>query len=90
MLDAQTRALVSVSNGICSTLVMLANCLKNNGALNDGQLERALQSTIDHPEAPRERLDYQIYALVLSQLEGQKPPTLRVIEGGLSDAEDVD
>ena len=65
-----------------ASYVMLANCLKNNGALAGDQLENALRKTIDAPGAARDRLDYQIIAQVLAALEGRPPPELRLILGG--------
>ena len=76
-----------MGNGLMMSYVILANCLKNNGALHDGQLETALKQTIEADGADKDRLDYQVMAQVLATLEGRRPPRLRVIPGGKSPEE---
>ena len=82
MTDLYTQSLGGVTNGLVQSYVILANCLKNNGALHDGQLEAALKRTIEAEGAETDRLDYQVIAQVLATLEGSQPPRLRVIPGG--------
>src|SRR5271167_2034910 len=47
-----------MANYVVQASVLLTKCLKQNGALLPGQFERALQETIEHPDAQRERPDY--------------------------------
>ncbi len=74
-----------ISNGLSIAYVILVNCLKNNGALEPDQVENGLRNTINAKDAERDRLDYQVLQTILAQLEGQKPPPLRVIPGGRTD-----
>ena len=82
MTSSNDRDLGLIVNGLMMSYVILTNCLKNNGALHDGQLETALKQTIEADGAAKDRLDYQIMAQALAALEGRWPPRLRVILGG--------
>ncbi len=85
-MDSQTeQALAATMNCVTTTFVILANCLKNNGALNSEQLEDGLRGTINAENADRDRLDYQLLQQILARLEGRQPPTLRLIPGGKID-----
>ena len=81
------HAISHITNGTVAAIVMLANCLKNTGALDDGQFERTLENTINAPGAESDRLDYQVLAQILDRLQGKKPPHLRVIPGGKTEAD---
>ena len=85
-MDPQTqRAIALTLNGTSTAFVILANCLKNNGALDPEQIEDGLRRTINAEGADRDRLDYQVLQQILARLEGQQPPTLRLIPGGKTD-----
>ena len=75
------QAIALTVNGTVTAIVTLTNCLKNTGALDDGRFERALENTINAPSAEPDRLDYQVLAQILDQLQGKTPPQLRVIPG---------
>ncbi len=83
--DPSIKAIALTNNGISTALVLLVNCLKNTGALDDGRFENALRNTINAPGAATDRLDYQVLSNILLRLEGQPPPELRVILGGKSE-----
>lgn len=87
MNEETQQAIALAMNGIVTAIVVLANCLKNTGALDDGRFERALEKTINAPGAESDRLDYQVLAQILERLQGRKPPQLRVIPGGRSEAD---
>ncbi len=87
MTTSHGRNLALMGNGLMMSYVILANCLKNNGALHDGQLETALKQTIEADGADKDRFDYQVMAQTLAALEGRRPPRLRVIPGGESPEE---
>jgi hypothetical protein len=87
MTNSHGRNLALMGNGLMMSYVILAKCLKNNGALHDGQLETALKQTIEADGADKDRLDYQVMAQALAALEGRRPPRLRVIPGGKSPEE---
>jgi hypothetical protein len=53
---------------------ILVGCLEKNGALLPGQFQDALRATVEHPQAERERLDYQMLAQLLKSLEGEIEP----------------
>ncbi len=85
-MDKPTQQAIALTlNGVETALVILVNCLKNNGALRPDQFENGLRATINADGADRERLDYQVMAHFLDYLEGRDPPTLRVIPGGKPD-----
>jgi hypothetical protein len=87
MNDQSMQAIALTTNGISTAMVLLVNCLKNTGALDDGRFENALKSTINSPGAASDRLDYQVLANILLRLERKPPPELRVIPGGKSEAD---
>ena len=85
-MDEQTqRAIALTLNGVLTAFVILTDCLKNNGALEPDQVENGLRSTINMAPDERGRLDYQVMQYLLALLEGQQPPTLRLILGGKTD-----
>jgi hypothetical protein len=91
MLDQNDVKLVSqLANGHIGAIAILARCLQNNGALNPGQYEAALQATISDAGAESERPDYFVMKSVLKLL-GDTPPgqpirqTFYVIDGGRTD-----
>jgi hypothetical protein len=67
-------ALAYTANGALTALAILANCLKNQGALGSSQYEDALRRTIEADGAQRNRPDYQFLKNLLNALEG-KPPS---------------
>ena len=82
-MNNETQQAIALStNGIVTAIVVLAKCLKNTGALDDDRFERGLENTINAPDAESDRLDYQVLAHILEQLQGRKPPQLRIIPGG--------
>ncbi len=85
-MDKETQqAMAFAMNATSTAIVVLVNCLKNTGALDDGRFERALEKTINAPGAESDRLDYQFLAHILDRLQGRTPPQLRVIPGGKSE-----
>lgn len=69
----QDEAAAHVANFVTVALIDLVHCLKNQGAIEARQYENALRTTIEHPDAPRERLDYVFLAELLRQLEKREP-----------------
>ena len=87
-MNKETQQVIALAmNGTATAIVALANCLKNTGALDDGRFERALEKTINDLGADSDRLDSQFLAHILGRLQGRKPPQLRVIPGGKSEAD---
>jgi len=91
VLDPNDVKLVSqLANGHIGAIAILARCLQDNGSLNPGQYEAALQATISGAGAESERPDYFVLKSVLKLL-GDTPlgqpirPTLQVIDGGRTD-----
>ena len=85
-MDEETQqAIALTTNGVLTAFVILTNCLKNNQALEPDQVENGLRGTINMEGAERDRLDYQVMQQLLARLEGQPPPTLRLIPGGKTD-----
>ncbi len=85
-MDSQTQQAIALATiGTSTALVILANCLKNNGALDPEQFEDGLRRTINARGVDPDRLDYQVLQQILAQLEGSKPPTLHLIPGGKTD-----
>ena len=76
------QAIALVMSGTAVAILILANCLKNTGALDDGRFERALEKTINAPDAEADRPDYQLLARILALLQGETPSPFRVIQGG--------
>ena len=66
-------ALAYSANFTATAILILVNCLKNQGALGERQYENALRATVEAEGAPRERLDYQHLAALLATLEKQRP-----------------
>ncbi len=87
MNEQTVQAIALTTNGLTLAFALLADCLKNTGALDDGRFERALEKTITAPGAESDRLDYQVLAQILERLQGRKPPQLRVIPGGKSETD---
>ena len=75
-----TAALGHQANFVTTALLILANCLKNQGALGARQYEGALRATIEADGAQRNRLDYQLLAQLLAVLEKQRPGQPPVID----------
>jgi hypothetical protein len=73
MMDTRDIALGYQANFVTVALVCLVNCLKNQGALGARQYEGALRATIEAGGPDRERLDYQLLAILLATLEKQEP-----------------
>jgi hypothetical protein len=69
----EDQAMGYMANFVTTAFSDLRDCLRENGALRPGQFERALQATIDHPNAQRERLDYKLLAVLVATLEGSHP-----------------
>ena len=63
------KALAYTANGTLMAVVILVNCLKNQGALGPTQYEDALRATIDAPGADASRLDYSLLRNLLKALE---------------------
>jgi hypothetical protein len=57
-LTPEMKALAHYANGMQVALVVMANCLMNNGALRPGQFSNALKATFNEPDADWSRLDY--------------------------------
>lgn len=70
----EEQALGYMANFVTIAFADLRDCLRENGALRPGQFESALNATIDHPDADRERLDYKLLANLVAALEGSHPP----------------
>jgi hypothetical protein len=66
-------ALAYIGNYTTAALLILVNCLKNQGALGARQYEDALRATIEAEGAPTQRLDYVMLGVLLRALEKQKP-----------------
>jgi len=78
-MDAHDVAIGYSANFTTAAILILVNCLKNQGALGARQYENALRETIEADGAPRERLDYQFLAVLLATLEKQhlgQPPVI--------------
>ncbi len=85
-MDEETQQAIALTlNGVLTSFVILTDCLKNNGALEPDQVESGLRDTINMEGAERDRLDYQVMQRLLAHLEGQPPPTFRLIPGGKTD-----
>jgi hypothetical protein len=78
--DIAIERLAHTSNFVAIALVILVNCLKNEGALGPRQYEDALRATIEADGAQRDRLDYQLLAQLLAVLEKQSPGQPPVID----------
>lgn len=88
-MDNQTvEAFTLTASSINLSIVMLVNCLKKSGALEDDSFENALQATINAPGAEKDRLDYQMWQNLLDALQGDSPPDLRLIPGGKAETDE--
>jgi len=72
-MDAHGVAIGYSANFTATAILILVNCLKNQGALGERQYENALRATIEADGAPRDRLDYQFLGQLLAALEKQSP-----------------
>jgi hypothetical protein len=76
------EAIGLTANFACVALTILANCLKNQGALGPTQFEDALQATLSAEGADRARLDYEFLKNLLKTLrrnEPGKPPSTSLL-----------
>jgi hypothetical protein len=79
-MDAHDDAIGYSANFTLQAILILVNCLKNQGALGERQYENALRVTIEADGAPRDRLDYQFLGQLLAALEKQRPGQPPVID----------
>jgi hypothetical protein len=68
-MDPDILAIRYVANFTTVTFKILIECLEKNAALRPGQIRTALRGTIAHPNAERDRLDYQMLADLLKRLD---------------------
>jgi hypothetical protein len=68
-MDPEILAIRYVANFTTVTFKILIECLEKNGALRPGQIRTALRGTVAHPNAERDRFDYQLLADLLKRLD---------------------
>jgi hypothetical protein len=68
-MQPEIQAIQYVGNFTAVAFKILIECLEKNGALRPGQIRMALRGTIAHPQAERDRLDYQLLADLLKRLD---------------------
>jgi hypothetical protein len=73
-MEPELQAIGYLANFTTVAFKILVGCLEKNGALLPDQFRTALQSTVEHPQAQRDRLDYQFLAELLKQLDGAVEP----------------
>jgi hypothetical protein len=66
---SEAQAIAYTANFSTVAFKVLIECLERNGALQPGQIPKALRATLGHPAAEPHRLDYVLLADLLKQLE---------------------
>jgi hypothetical protein len=73
-MEPELQAIGHTANFATIAFRILIECLEKKGVLLPEQFQTALRKTIDHPKAERDRLDYQMLAELLKQLDGSAEP----------------